>query len=161
LAEGPWPGEAYVDAAKREATRGVPRVLNYASKRAPIVSQGPFPQNVIEGSPPSGDATSQPAEQPGVEPGSLPADEALPLPPQLKGPGKGVSRLSQPEAIQVSATEVVSDKRHHAIGAGRGDIVKPVVPSIALQLGATTHDTAQGSTEPAAPRRLPPTSGGK
>jgi outer membrane protein TolC len=159
LAEGPWPGEAYVDAAKREATRGVPRVLNYASKRAPIVSQGTFPQNVLRGAPQSGDATSKPAEQPGVEPGSQPADEPLPLPPQLNGPGKGASRLSQPEAIQVSATEVVTDKRHPIIGAGRGDIVKPVVPSIALQLGTTTHDAAQGSTEPAAPRRLPPTSG--
>src|SRR6185436_16038914 len=48
LAEGPWPEAAYVDAARREASRSAPVPLNYASARAPIVSQGPFPQNVGE-----------------------------------------------------------------------------------------------------------------
>src|SRR6185312_10868468 len=38
LAEGPWPGAAYVNAAKREAGRSIPRPLNYASARSPVVS---------------------------------------------------------------------------------------------------------------------------
>src|SRR5262249_22580556 len=45
LAEGPWPGAAYVDAARREASRSAPVPLNYASSRAPVVSAGVFDQN--------------------------------------------------------------------------------------------------------------------
>jgi outer membrane protein TolC len=48
LAEGPWPGEAYEDAARREATRGAPRPLNYASSKSPRVSAGPYAQQVGE-----------------------------------------------------------------------------------------------------------------
>lgn len=50
LAEGPWPEEAYRDAADMEAMRGKPRKLNYASSRAPVVGWGEMPQNV-EGTP--------------------------------------------------------------------------------------------------------------
>ena len=46
LAEGPWPGEAHDDAAKREASRGRPKPLNYASSRAPVVSRGVFDQQL-------------------------------------------------------------------------------------------------------------------
>jgi hypothetical protein len=46
LAEGPWPGEAYRDAADMESLRGDPRKLNYASSRAPVVGWGEMPQNV-------------------------------------------------------------------------------------------------------------------
>jgi len=45
LAEGPWPGEAYHDAAEREASRSVPRPLNYASSHAPVVSRGQHAQH--------------------------------------------------------------------------------------------------------------------
>ncbi|HJQ80450.1 MAG TPA: TolC family protein, partial [Lacipirellulaceae bacterium] len=48
LAEGPWPGEAYEDAAKREASRRAPRPLNYASSKSQAVSIGPHPQHVDE-----------------------------------------------------------------------------------------------------------------
>ena len=48
LAEGPWPGEAYHDAAKREASRSTPQPLNYASSQAPVVSRGPHAQHVDE-----------------------------------------------------------------------------------------------------------------
>jgi len=46
LTEGPWPGEAYRDAADMESLRGDPRRLNYASSRAPVVGWGGIPQNV-------------------------------------------------------------------------------------------------------------------
>jgi hypothetical protein len=46
LAEGPWCGEAYRDAADLESLRGKPRKLNYASSRAPVVGWGEMPQNV-------------------------------------------------------------------------------------------------------------------
>jgi outer membrane protein TolC len=45
LAEGPWPGEAYRDAADREASRSVPVPMNYASSLAPVVSHGPHEQH--------------------------------------------------------------------------------------------------------------------
>jgi hypothetical protein len=48
LAEGPWPGEAYEDAAKREASRGAPRPLNYASSKSQAVSIGPHAQHFDE-----------------------------------------------------------------------------------------------------------------
>ncbi|MGD9636314.1 MAG: TolC family protein, partial [Pirellulales bacterium] len=44
LTEGPWPGEAYRDAADLESMRGKPRPLNYASQRAPVVGWGEMPQ---------------------------------------------------------------------------------------------------------------------
>jgi outer membrane protein TolC len=45
LAEGPWPGEAYEDAAKREESRSAPRPMNYASSKSPAVSIGPHAQH--------------------------------------------------------------------------------------------------------------------
>jgi outer membrane protein TolC len=48
LAEGPWPDKAYHDAAEREASRSIPRPLNYASSHAPVVSRGPHAQHVSE-----------------------------------------------------------------------------------------------------------------
>jgi outer membrane protein TolC len=66
LSEGPWCGEANKDAAAKEALRGKPRPLNYASSRAPVVSWGAFPQ-VREGAAM-------------CEPGQVPSDgHALPL----------------------------------------------------------------------------------
>ena len=48
LAEGPWPGKAYQDAAERESRRGRRRSLNYASSKAPVVSHGVFDQHPHE-----------------------------------------------------------------------------------------------------------------
>ncbi len=48
LSEGPWPGKAYIDAAKLERQRGRPRPINYALSRAPIISQGTYPQWTLE-----------------------------------------------------------------------------------------------------------------
>ncbi len=45
LAEGPWPGEAYHDSAKREASRSRPVPLNYASSQAPRVARGSYDQH--------------------------------------------------------------------------------------------------------------------
>jgi outer membrane protein TolC len=75
LSEGPWPGAAYHDAAKREASRSEPQPLNYASSLAPVVSRGPHAQHV------GGDML--PAE-PQAE---AYTDETLPLEiPQLRPP---------------------------------------------------------------------------
>lgn len=46
LSEGGWPAAAYRDAGRREARRGKPRPLNYASSCAPRVAYGPYEQRL-------------------------------------------------------------------------------------------------------------------
>jgi hypothetical protein len=62
LAEGPWPGEAYHDAAKREASRSAPQPLNYASALAPVVSRGPYAQHADAAMPPHEEPVEVPLE---------------------------------------------------------------------------------------------------
>jgi outer membrane protein TolC len=92
LAEGPWPGEAYHDAAKREKSRSRPVPLNYASSCAPVVSQGPFPQNTLDGPVMTGAATDPfedeelPAGTPELAPQGAPQGAPLDEPmPMLQG----------------------------------------------------------------------------
>jgi hypothetical protein len=100
LAEGPWPADAYVDAAEREAVRSQPRPLNYASSKAPVVSRGPYAQfpgqpgaihphaaqPIVEhGVPVQTPSTTPDSQSPTpttieMPPGSL-RDESLPPPP--------------------------------------------------------------------------------
>ena len=167
LSEGPWPGAAYVDAAKREASRSMPVPLNYASSRAPIVSQGKFPQLVEEPAMPMGGTTAPTptGAAPNVAPGTLPSEEAIPLPkngPPPATPGgalpMGTSKLAQPEIIQTSAAESASDKKHPVIGAGYGEPIRTAEPKIALRPGAVRATPTEPPTEPAPPVRLPATS---
>jgi outer membrane protein TolC len=67
LSEGPWPGEAYRDAAQRETWRSAAQPLNYASALAPVVSRGPHVQHVDE---------TMPLQE---KPPELPLEEILPL----------------------------------------------------------------------------------
>ncbi|MBP90158.1 MAG: hypothetical protein CMJ64_26195 [Planctomycetaceae bacterium] len=47
LSEGPWPGKAYYDAARREESRRpIPRVLNYIFSSPFPISQGPYDQRI-------------------------------------------------------------------------------------------------------------------
>jgi outer membrane protein TolC len=151
LAEGPWPGEAYVDAAKREASRSAPVPLNYASSRAPIVSQGAFDQHPGESC--SADATTVSPAATKPAPGTLPSEGALPI----TVPNKGASPASQgsdapkkpvivqPDVVQASASESPGKNTHAVIGAGYGEPV--ILPKIALR--------SNEAPEPEAPRRLP------
>jgi hypothetical protein len=46
LAEGPWPGKAYLDACRRDRLRSPPLCLSdYRMTRGPVVSQGPYAQD--------------------------------------------------------------------------------------------------------------------
>ena len=47
LTEGCWPGAAHRDAQELRSKRGRKKRLNYASSKAPVVSQGEFPQNRV------------------------------------------------------------------------------------------------------------------
>lgn len=156
LAEGPWPGEAYVDAAKREATRGVPLPLNYASARAPIVSQGAFDQR--PGASCSTDhATVAPAPTEAA-PGTLPSEGALPI----NAPSNGATSsrqetgaaptnpaLVQPDVIQTSASDETGEKTYPVARAGYDEpIPLPKNP-------ARSSLTPEAAATLAAPRRLP------
>ncbi len=93
LAEGPWPGEAYLDAAKREAQRGKVRPLNYASRQAPVVSRGPFDQMPLQGI-----STEQMFEEtlPVGTSGEVPAGEI----PTFESPGAPSFTPSTPTVLQ-------------------------------------------------------------
>jgi outer membrane protein TolC len=154
LAEGPWPGEAYVDAAKREASRGRPVPLNYASARAPVVSQGAFDQQPGISCP--ADAAASAAVYADQAPGTLPSEGALPITaPTSQGNEAAPKKpaLVQPEVIQASAAEASGRKTYPVIGAGHGG--PAVVPRIDLRTGATPEPATPPVAEPAAPRRLP------
>jgi outer membrane protein TolC len=46
LAEGPWPGKAYLDACRRQRLRSAPLGLSdYRMARGPVVGQGPYAQD--------------------------------------------------------------------------------------------------------------------
>lgn len=81
LAEGPWPGKAYQDAATRESLQLPPGPLNYIMSRPLIVSEGETPQLVDPPRPPG--AGSPPASKAPLPPPSNNAapNAKQPLPP--------------------------------------------------------------------------------
>jgi outer membrane protein TolC len=70
LAEGPWPGKAYHDAADRKATRWQPKPLNYIYHQPPPVSIGTEPNYPLP--PPAGPIGPPPGPPIGPAPEELP-----------------------------------------------------------------------------------------
>ena len=66
LAEGPWPGKAYLDACRRDQLRSPPICLSdYRLSRGPLVSQGPYAQDIAAPAPqppPHGSSTPSPED---------------------------------------------------------------------------------------------------
>jgi outer membrane protein TolC len=114
LAEGPWPGAAYVDAAKRERTRGIAHPLNYASSRAPVVSNGPFDQQMPGASGVSGEVMQQMPDEtlPLAPPGAVPAKQGpmspVPTGGDLELP-PGDAQSSMPVGDEQSADAETAD----------------------------------------------------
>jgi outer membrane protein TolC len=91
LSESAWPEKAYGDAARREAGRGKPWPLNYASASAPLVGAGAYDQHPLDqeviplGEPLGGEpAPSKAPEEPTMPlapSSSEPAVPAEPIPP--------------------------------------------------------------------------------
>jgi outer membrane protein TolC len=92
LAEGPWPGAAYHDAAEREARRGRPIPLNYSSSTQ-AVSRGIYPQLSGEPSAIHGETTTFGSEQ------TIPAPF-----------GTGDQPITQPESMQPPLTPPSSEQ---------------------------------------------------
>jgi outer membrane protein TolC len=104
LAEGPWPGKAYRDAAQRERRRLPPLGLDGLTLlRSPIVSQGPYAQQIVPGGvpaemphdaiPSTPDGSSAPGYAPPMAPPEVvppgttkPGDGILPAPPAGNAP---------------------------------------------------------------------------
>jgi outer membrane protein TolC len=85
LSESGWPQKAYSDAAKREASRGKPHPLNYASASAPLVSRGAYDQRELSQEViPLGEATNGVIVQPesvAPELATPPAETEMPSEP--------------------------------------------------------------------------------
>jgi outer membrane protein TolC len=180
LAEGPWPGEAYHDSAKREASRGAPMPLNYASSRAPVVSNGLYGQHTATPLPPcetigettpdaveelpTPDAqspTPTPAEPTPTDPSSIPAELQLPISPDGAQPMPmgSLPALRQPKNVQASpSTKPFKPPMKSAAPSEAGESPGDIVPVIHFNLGpdTTTEDEAGTKTSPT---RLPPAAG--
>ncbi|HVT29895.1 MAG TPA: TolC family protein [Lacipirellulaceae bacterium] len=169
LAEGPWPEAAYVDAARREASRSMPVPLNYSSSLAPVVAAGVYPQHVDVPAPTNGNGATptSPEELPTAPQAEPSPDEILPLPARINGASrpssgpilqKSASDLVQPEVIQTSASGMTAGEAYPIIGAGYDEKISPDDrPNIALRSAAKLEPASDSTTEPASPRRLPST----
>jgi outer membrane protein TolC len=103
LAEGPWPGKAYDDAAQRQRRRGRAwPVLDYVLKRRTLVSRGEVPQqttppiNLDALAPPPEEVIPLPGSPPGVDGAPPPSPEVPPLPAPELPPG-AAPRVFVPE----------------------------------------------------------------
>lgn len=183
LAEGPWPGEAYHDAAKREKSRGKPVPLNYASSRAPVVSRGVFPQQLADPSL-SPEATGEPAIEevlplespqplpPPKEPEPIPKGGSMPPPASASNTaptGRASSAKASESAAQLrppaepggnrTATVPTAERKSTVVpAAGLTDDSKAgAVPAINFRPDAVAKPSTAPGQPLSAPLRLPPT----
>ncbi len=94
LSEGPWPDKAYLDAARLDRLRGPARPINYALRRAPIISGGTYPQLSMD--PHQAMPSQEPAPPRHLPPPSMPPLQTPPpiaVPPPQPAP---VDLPSQP-----------------------------------------------------------------
>lgn len=107
LSESGWPAKAYGDAARRDALRGEPRPLNYASARSPKLSTGPFDQGAIHPEMQAGGELGDEAvEVIPLEPAA--SEPAVPTPPPapalpLKQPAQSSTAPMQPPSLATPA----------------------------------------------------------
>ncbi|HEX3599521.1 MAG TPA: TolC family protein [Lacipirellulaceae bacterium] len=171
LAEGPWPCDAQEDAARREALRGKPRPLNYASSLAPVVAMGPFDQNPSCPAPAASTAipnsTVTPSDKPANKP-STPTDaQPLPTTPMSAPPTGGTSdrwggkpKLLQPETLETDAVDGAKKSQYPVVGAGFTETHDIPLPQITLRPGAATQPILQEVVPAVEPKRLPATAAG-
>ncbi|HKD37984.1 MAG TPA: TolC family protein, partial [Pirellulales bacterium] len=96
LAEGPWPGKAYKDAADRKTARWQPKPLNYIFNQPPPVSIGTEPNYPLP--PPAGPIGPPPVPPIGPAAPIGPAPEELPKTPPIGPQGRPMiePRLTPP-----------------------------------------------------------------
>jgi outer membrane protein TolC len=152
LAEGPWPGEAYHDAAKREKSRIRPMPLNYASSKAPRVSRGPFGQSTDMAMPiHETPVESMEEELPLEPPTSLPPQDGPALEPRVGSlPAPAKPRADKVHAKAPGTLEAKSSVRL----AGAESAQPRAVPEIRFR--SSSAESSSSSKTPAVPNRLPP-----
>jgi outer membrane protein TolC len=143
LAEGHWPGEAYEDAAKREATRGAPRPLNYASSKSPAVSVGPFAQQLGE--------PAQLHESP-IHPR---LEEIHPLEIREMAPPNGEPPLPAPSGDNLPAPETGASKPRRSATPPAASPA-PAIPAAYVAPGATPTPAVDSIQPSEATLRLTP-----
>jgi outer membrane protein TolC len=161
LAEGPWPGKAYHDAADKEASRSRPVPLNYASSKAPVVSQGPFDQHTHDAAvdPFSGEHLHMAPpmqDAPATEPDLLqPGEEMLPpptgeeTPPPVSASKAPAVELSQPTFIQGPGGK--SSSSGVVVASDPGHVTGGVVPAIHLGSKSNPVGAARPAVAPSHP----------
>lgn len=138
LSEGPWPCQAYEDAAEIEGLRGDPRPLNYASSQAPVVSWGEYPQAS------GGGDVHQPADEWAVE--QPPMDWEVPIEPA--------------EPTSALAPTKIEDKTPQVVSASHTTTDAPAAEKSTKENPTGAHSASSGKVN--SPTRLPlPISGTK
>jgi hypothetical protein len=122
MAEGPWPGKAYFDAARLARARGAGHYMDYGYTRPSVISRGPIVQNVGQPAVPQGQPQPMPAGPAGtptpVEVIPVPAVPSQPQPagptPAAKvGPQAGNGWTQRPPVAAAAATS----KRGYDLGS--------------------------------------------
>ena len=104
LAEGPWPGKAYVDAHRRARQRDASLYLDYGLSRPAVFSRGAITQNFE-----SLGADARPVQLPPRDPATReePTAEQLPVnpgSPSSGSPGASPAPIRQPELLPTPGT---------------------------------------------------------
>ena len=160
MAEGPWPGKAYKDAAKRDGLRSRPLRMSYILPQGPLVSTGVYPQHqfppavVADGNPAVGDGQNGAAAQPeGIAPpAGVPANRSpaagASLPPDGALPSFTIPRSPAPGAPVPPVPQAPTGE--NAPSSGRPTLPEPTAPQ-ALGGPAFTAGRALPAAAPNAP----------
>ncbi len=120
LAEGPWPGKAYADAAERSALRRPEREMNYSFLRPQLtVSAGPYGQMTPPSVEPPRGHRAEPAQPSAVPPGRnchCPMEHAVDVRPQQQ---PAVRRRAAASGSTAPRSPAVDDCPAHSPIAGR------------------------------------------
>jgi outer membrane protein TolC len=100
LAEGPWPGKAYLDACRRDRLRSAPLGLNdYRMSRGPVVSQGPYAQDTGGPEPEPVTPIPAPSERNGEGDLAPPPMPAPPAPSQAPTANSAAANWTRPRRL--------------------------------------------------------------
>jgi outer membrane protein TolC len=149
LAEGPWPGKAYMDAYNRARERDAGHCLNYGYTRPSVISRGPYDQfgGQIFGH--DGSVTPTPAEQipPPRDGEEMPAPGTQPMP------------LPEPSVLNPAGPRLGMDNAAPTPAAPMLEAPAGVESAPAIEAGPTIGSPSAGTrTRPAGfrpPRPLP------
>jgi hypothetical protein len=167
MAEGPWPGKAYHDAAKRDSLRSRPLRLSYILPQGPLVSTGQYAQQQLppavvvggNGATPGTPAANGAVPPAGAAPGAAPHPvdgngPFIPGQPVLPGSrGANVPPSARPPRPGAPAPQVAGGA---SLSAGPMSGTTPVTPVVrAIAQPAYISPAARAASGPAGPAIVP------